>query len=125
MAEEGECVSRIGLRDPLPDGTDTDELDTPELGIEVVEPAPPWARFDTRLEALAGSMVVVVGGKLAVEPGARIIVTVTVPPLSLGEVELPLPFEVVSPPTPVAAIRDRAFDSLVHAINYSKKHRYQ
>jgi hypothetical protein len=128
VVEAGESVRRIGLREALPNGVDTDELGTLEVALEVaiemVEPVPLAARFDTRLEASAGLMVVVVGGRLAVEPGARTMVRVTVP---LPLAESPPSFEVIlearPPLTPTAPIRDRAFASLVHAMNYRTRKR--
>jgi hypothetical protein len=88
VVDVGESVSRIGLWETLPDNVDADELGTLEVALEVpvemVEPVPPAARFDTRLEASAGLMVAVVGGRLAVEPGARTMVRVTAP-LPLAE----------------------------------------
>jgi len=129
VVDVGESVSRIGLWEALPDGVDADEFGTLEVALEVaiemVEPVPA-ARFDTRLEASAGLMVVVVGGRLAVEPGARTIVRVTVPlPLAESPPSSEVVLEARPPLTPVAPTRDRAFASLVHAMNYrTRKRRY-
>lgn len=117
--------SGIGLPTPESGTTLRDaliELNMVEvaLGVAVTRKGPmspmsPMARLPMRLEASVGLMVRVVGGNITVDPGCRIIVTVTVPPLFVEVVvELPLseevhgsvPFEVmldVSPPSaPVA-----------------------
>jgi len=128
-------------------GADCDVRDVLEVGLGVAvtkEPISPPVSPDIRLEASAGSMVCVVGGNTTVAPGVRAKVRVTVSPLFVDAVELPLWEEVdvsvlfeilvlvvlvlvvlvvlvvldVSPsPTPAAPMIDRAFASLVHARN--------
>jgi hypothetical protein len=83
-------------------GADADVLAVQEVEVEVaVELAPPPAKLDTRLEASSGEMVWVVGGNVAVDPGERTIVKVTVPSPLAALLDGFVPFEVlldVSPP---------------------------
>jgi len=140
--EDGERVSRIKLGAAevvaalegtlLGDGdkeaplllfvADADQLDVQEVELEVaIELVLPPAMM---LEASSGEIVRVVGGDVAVDPGARTMVTVTVPAPSeelLVVEDKPVLLEVVlharPPSAPVAPIRDKAFASLVHAMN--------
>jgi hypothetical protein len=142
VAEDGERVSLIGLEavevvaaleEALLEGddgdgeapllffvVDADQLDVQELELEVaVELVPAPAMI---LEASSGEIVRVVGGNVAVDPDARTIVTVTVPSprvelLAVVDGSFEVVLDVSPPLAPVAPIRDRAFASLVHAMN--------
>lgn len=107
---------------------DVVDADTLDAAVEAA------AADDKILDATSGLIVRVSEGRVAVEPGGgKMTVTVTIPfpeaflvddsPLSFPDWSLEsVPFEEVSdasPPfAPVAAIRDKAFASLVHAITW-------